>query len=91
MAIPWITTMEEASLAQRGSITVECSRWEDPGTMDHREAESRIWGDMEEVDPDRVIQISIKTFLTVVESTLVAIISLRSEVLVGLGAMELES
>lgn len=51
----------------------------------------RTWAATEEVDRDRATQISIKTFLTVVESTLVAIISLRSEVLVGLGAMELES
>lgn len=64
---------------QKVNITVGCNRWEDRATMDHRGVALKILEDMDGEARDRVIQTSIKTFLTEVESILEATTHLRLE------------
>lgn len=69
--ITWTPTMEAVAADTQGqkvNTTAECSRWEDHATMGLKEAALKIWEDMDEEVQDRVIPISIKTFLTEAES-----------------------
>jgi hypothetical protein len=77
-ATQWKATTVVDSLGQKVNTTaVECSRWEAQEIMGHKGAELKIWEGMEEVVQDRAILISIKTFLTEVESILEATIHHR--------------
>lgn len=69
--IIWTLTMEVVAVDTQGpkvNTMAGCSRWVDHATMGLKEAALKIWADMDEAVQDRVIPISIKTFLTEVES-----------------------